>query len=113
MRTLVYHRNAEQHVASDGIMTGADGSDMSTAPPPLVHFLGGVQLSLSTAQRCLLHQNVIFLKMRKFSGVLLKISLIFKKFYKIMKWQPWRRNVNKVIVTAPRNPKVKKLKRSS
>ncbi len=34
------------------------------------HFLGGgVQLSPSTAQRCLLHKNVIFLKMRKFSGV--------------------------------------------
>ncbi len=53
----------------------------------MVHFLGGgVQLSLFTAQTCLLHKNVIFFKMRKFSGVLLKISLIFKKFYNIMKY---------------------------
>ncbi len=48
-------------------------TDMSTAPPPpMVHFLGGgVQLSLSTTQTCLLHKNVIYLKMRKFSGGLL------------------------------------------
>ncbi len=30
---------------------------------------GGVQLSLSTAQRCLFHKSVIFFKMRKFSKV--------------------------------------------
>ena len=60
-------------------------TDMSTAPPQRSIWGGGVQLSLSTAQTCLLHQNVIFLKMRKFSGGLLKVSLIFKKFYNIMK----------------------------
>ncbi len=56
-------------------------TDMSNGP-----FFRVVQLSPSTAQTCLLHKNVIFLKMRKFSGVLLKISLIFKKFYNIMKY---------------------------
>ncbi len=59
---------------------------MSTVPPNRPIFRGGVQLSLSTAQRCLLHKNVIIIKIGMFSGVLLKISLIFKKFYNIMKY---------------------------
>ncbi len=45
-------------------------------------YLGrGVQLSLATAQRCLLHESVLFFKIRKFSRVHLSLSLIFKKFY--------------------------------
>ncbi len=59
---------------------------MSTPPPNGPFFRGVTQLSLSTAQRCLLHKNVTLLKMTKFSGVLFKISLIFKKFYNIMKY---------------------------
>ncbi len=44
-------------------------SDMSTAPPPPNGpFFRGVQLSLFITQTCLLHKNVIFLKMRNFSG---------------------------------------------
>ncbi len=63
-------------------------SDMSTDPPWSTFFFEGgrVQLSLSTAQRCLLHKNIIFFKLRKLSGVLLKMSLIFKKFCNIMKY---------------------------
>ncbi len=48
------------------------------------HFLGGVP--------CPLHRDVYytkvsyFFKMRKFSGVHLQVSLIFQKFYNIMKY---------------------------
>ncbi len=62
---------------------------MGTAPPPkwsIFVWGGGVQLSLSTTQTCILHKNVIFLKM-KFFGVLLKISPTFKKFYNIVQYK--------------------------